>query len=204
MNTYKFPVQAYLIQTARLQGAEDLTYRRLLDVYYMTEMPLTLDVDLLAGKVGMDLDVVEMVLAEFFTKEDDGYHHADCDKQVAGYKHRVNINRAAAPLGGLVRSGKAPLKAKSVDKPVDKNPCERFQDFWDAWPPNDRKVARKQCEDKWRAHNLDLEGTKIVNHVIQMKSSEDWVRGFIPAPLVYLNQKRWEAAVVIGAKRRIL
>jgi hypothetical protein len=37
-----------------------------------------------------------------------------------------------------------------------------------------------------------------------MKSSEDWVRGFIPAPMVYLNQKRWEAAVVIGAKRRIL
>jgi hypothetical protein len=31
-------------------------------------------------------------------------------------------------------------------------------------------------------------------HVEALKASGDWQRGYVPAPLVYLNQRRWEGA----------
>lgn len=35
-----------------------------------------------------------------------------------------------------------------------------------------------------------------MRHVTAMKRSEDWLMGFVPAPLVYLNQARFDGADV--------
>jgi hypothetical protein len=76
-------------------------------------------------------------------------------------------------------------------------PSGAFARFWSAWPKSDRKAARGKCEQLWRRGSFDAAVEQIVAHVEAMKSSPDWRKesgAYIPAPLVYLNQRRWEGA----------
>lgn len=78
-----------------------------------------------------------------------------------------------------------------------------FARFWASWPKHPRKAARHQCWAKWRAKGLEEIAERIVAHVEAMKRSEGWTKQggeFIPAPLVYLNQGRWEAPVTSSAQ----
>lgn len=97
---YKFHIGEYLAETARLADAEDLAYRRLLDLCYMTEKPLPLDVGRLAQRIGLDEDVVAPVLKEFFKKTDKGYINARAHKDIASRTARGEVNRIAGKLGG--------------------------------------------------------------------------------------------------------
>jgi hypothetical protein len=45
---------------------------------------------------------------------------------------------------------------------------------------------------KWQKQGLDEVADVIVAHVDSIKSSEQWTNGFEPAPLTYINQRRWE------------
>jgi len=97
---YKFHIGDYIAETMHLADAEDLAYRRLLDLCYMTEKPLPLDVGRLAQRIGLDEDVVAPVLREFFQKTDKGYINARAHKDIASRTARVEINRSAGRLGG--------------------------------------------------------------------------------------------------------
>ena len=71
-----------------------------------------------------------------------------------------------------------------------------FDTFWNEWPAHKRKVARKQCEAKWRTKGCDAIAEAVMASLRTAKASEDWTKAkgeFIPAPLVWLNQARWEA-----------
>lgn len=79
------------------------------------------------------------------------------------------------------------------------NAAHGFPEFWQAWPRGPRKVAKQQCLDKWAKYGCAANATHIVQHVEAMKRSEDWTKAngaFIPAPLVYLNQQRWDGELV--------
>ena len=76
-----------------------------------------------------------------------------------------------------------------------------FARFWTAWPKHFRKDARGKCEEVWRAKNFDPTAEVIVAHVESLKASEQWRdEQYIPAPLVYLNKRRWEGAEAEEAK----
>lgn len=45
---YKFHIGDYLTHTVHLSDAEDLAYRRLLDLYYMSEKMIPLDTEAVA------------------------------------------------------------------------------------------------------------------------------------------------------------
>ena len=72
------------------------------------------------------------------------------------------------------------------------NAAHGFADFWNAWPRGPRKVAKQQCLNKWAKYGCANNASAIVAHVEAMKRSESWQKGFIPMPLTYLNQARWE------------
>ena len=88
--------------------------------------------------------------------------------------------------------------APSVSAPLRKsliNLAHGFLEFWQAWPSGPRKVAKKQCLDKWARYECAYSATLIVQHVEWMKTQDEWLRDngrFICAPLVYLNQQRWD------------
>lgn len=72
-----------------------------------------------------------------------------------------------------------------------------FARFWKAWPAGSRKVARPQCLRRWERAGCEAFADRVVAAVEAFKGSADWLKNggeFIPAPLVWLNQSRWEAA----------
>lgn len=84
-----------------------------------------------------------------------------------------------------------PQCAESVLRKSLINSAHGFQAFWDAWPRGPRRVAKQQCLDKWARFACAENATLIVQHVEWMKTQDDWLRGFIPRPETYLNQRRW-------------
>jgi hypothetical protein len=74
-----------------------------------------------------------------------------------------------------------------------------FEDFWNAWPKSIRKGGKSTCLAKWNKLKLDTQADQIIKHVEWMKTTDAWKKadgGFIPAPLVYINQMRWDGAEV--------
>lgn len=66
-----------------------------------------------------------------------------------------------------------------------------FERFWLAWPKSPRKVAKAECVKRWRSRGLEAEADAIVAAVEALKGSRQWRDGFEPAPLTFLNQRRW-------------
>lgn len=74
---------------------------------------------------------------------------------------------------------------------------DTFGRFWESWPSSERKVAKAKCAEVWRRRQLDPLADQIIAHVGAMKETEQWRRGYDPAPLTYLNQRRWEDSPVV-------
>ena len=196
---YKFHIGDYLTHTVHLSDAEDLAYRRLLDLYYMSEKMIPLDTEAVARKIRLDLDITESVLGEFFEKTETGYFNNRCHVEVAKYQHQVENNRQLGKRGGRPAKTESATESKANDNPkkiqIQKkniNTSSRFDEFWNAWPASKRKVAKAECQKKWEKHGLDSVADAIIAQVNILKVSEQWTGGFEPAPLTYINQRRWE------------
>jgi len=96
-------------------------------------------------------------------------------------------------------TGKTPFR-HPLDTPLDttnnpnpnpkKNNNIHFNKFWEIYP---KKTGKKPCLKKWQLRKLDNISDKIISDV-QWRISNDkqWENGFIPNPLTYINQDRWE------------
>jgi len=210
---YKFHLGDYITHTTHLSDAEDLAYRRLLDLYYMSEKPIPLDTQAVSRKIRLDLDITESVLSEFFEITDEGYQNIRCDAEIAKYQHQVATNRSLGKRGGR------PKKTESVTEPEpNTNPkkiknknkntlsATRFEEFWAAWPSSKRKVGKAAVLAKWEKAGLDDLADEIIANVNDQKVSEQWTGGFEPAPMTYINQRRWEDELTTTAtpSRRVI
>jgi hypothetical protein len=77
------------------------------------------------------------------------------------------------------------------------SPVSGFDRFWEAWPKSHRKEARGKCLEAWRKGAAESVADLILTHVESLKRSPGWTKDngqFVPAPLVYINQRRWEGA----------
>ena len=202
---YKFHLGDYITHTTHLSDAEDLAYRRLLDLYYMSEAPIPLDTGAVSRKIRLDLDITESVLGEFFEKTEEGYRNSRCDAEIAKYQHQVETNRSLGKRGGRPKKTESETESKPNTNPKkiqNKNKKDitsaaptsatRFDEFWAVWPSSSRKVAKAAVLAKWEKHNLDEVADTIIANVNALKSSPQWLGGYDPAPLTYINQRRWE------------
>jgi hypothetical protein len=74
-----------------------------------------------------------------------------------------------------------------------------FDAFWAAWPRNPRKGGKAECLKRWIKHHHETQTETIVAHVNWMKTTADWLKdngAYIPMPLTYLNQQRWDGAEI--------
>ena len=119
------------------------------------------------------------------------------------YQHQVENNRQLGKRGGRPKKTESITETKPKVNPKqiqiqNKNissvtpTTSRFDEFWSAWPSSKRKVARAECEKKWFKQNLDKVADIIIDSVSKLKRTEQWTTGFDPAPLTYINQRRWE------------
>jgi uncharacterized protein YdaU (DUF1376 family) len=85
MNYYPFHLGDYAAHTAHLEPMEDLAYRRMLDLYYLREGALPLEVSEVARLIRMrsEVEAVTSVLREFFVETETGWRHPRCDDEIA-------------------------------------------------------------------------------------------------------------------------
>ncbi len=89
MHFFSFPVSDYTAQAAHLEPIEDLAYRRMMDLYIKTEMPLSKDPGEVSRLIRLrdHIQTVSRIMEEFFVEADDGWHHAYCDREIERYRN---------------------------------------------------------------------------------------------------------------------
>ena len=105
MHYYKFNIKDWTRDTAHLTVEEEGVYRRLLDHYYESEMPIPMETQpvLRRLRLGSHSDIVGLILAEFFEACGDGYRHKRCDAEIAAYHSKAESNRENGKRGGRPR-----------------------------------------------------------------------------------------------------
>ena len=85
MHYYQFNIGDYQSHTSHLSETEDLVYRRLLDWYYLHEIPIPLDVAEVSRQIRMrsHTESIAIVLQEYFERTDDGWIHHRANKEIA-------------------------------------------------------------------------------------------------------------------------
>lgn len=153
-----------------------------------------------------------------------GAGHAPLEPETAHVVRRSPPNNSApdAPLdaqrcmtsavGVANGASGAPNGARPAQEPTKNQKKERegaralrFDEFWQAWPPHRRKADRKKCRAIWDRQDLDAKADEILVSLEAWKRSADWAKedgNFIPAPMTWLNQERWEAATPKRARGR--
>lgn len=128
MNFYPFHIGDYLSHTAHLTDAEDLAYRRMIDLYYQQEKPF-IDAAVVARRVRSTVEIVQTILDEFFTPSVDGWRHIRCDEEIAKYHTKADSARKAnarrwEPKSDLKSDKESDLKSeqkRNADQILTKN-----------------------------------------------------------------------------------
>jgi Helix-turn-helix domain len=102
--------------------------------------------------------------------------------------------------GDIAVSPESLLKATKSKKRKEHTPSEMFARFWTAYPV---KVDRAKCETRWRRLNLDSLAQTIVADVEKKKQLDRrWLSGYVPNPMTYMNQERWNDPVIPQASNQ--
>lgn len=111
MNHYPHHIGDFDRATRHLTRMERSIYRDLLDLYYDTEAPLTLDREKLCRRIiarsNEESTAVEQVLNEFFTETPAGWYHDRCEAEIEAYRNNTSQKAQA---------GKASAEAKRLRK----------------------------------------------------------------------------------------
>lgn len=123
-------------------------------------------------------------------------------------KHRALKKQADEESGNVAvtlpkRKDNAPDSDTDTDKKTSTPPSAEppgFTSFWSIWPKSERKEGKGKCLQVWLKAKLEPLSAVILAHVESKKLSAGWTKQngeFIPAPLVYLNGRKWEGAELV-------
>lgn len=237
MKYYQHHIGDFDKATRHLTRLERSVYRDLIELYYDTEQPLTLDRAALCRKIiarsNDESTAVEQVLNEFFTETPTGWYHERCESEIEKYRNSNSQKSAAGKASAAKKAAKRQQAMNAIptsvptpveralnergtelqltinQEPITKNhslntsspqvatraTANRFEDFWNTYPNTPRRVAKSKCVEKWKALRLDDQADEIIKHVTAMKATEQWREGYEPAPLTYINQRRWSDGI---------
>jgi len=121
VNYYEHHIGDYDKSTSHLTACEDGIYCRLIRRYYDTEAPLPLEIKavqrLVRARTPDELEAVEVVLAEFFIRAEDGWRHGRCDEEIARYQ----LKREKASKSATARWSKSEKDAPTMRTQCDRN-----------------------------------------------------------------------------------
>lgn len=124
MNFYPFHIGDYISHTSHLTDAEDLAYRRMIDLYYQSEQPFE-SAEKIARKVRSTPEIVQTLLGEYFEQDEQGlWHNSRADKEISKYHAMQEGGRKGAALrwgkGSDTPPKHPPMQTKNQE-PITKN-----------------------------------------------------------------------------------
>jgi uncharacterized protein YdaU (DUF1376 family) len=156
MNYYNFHIGDYISHTIHLSLEEDLAYRRLLDMYYDTELPIPNNIPLVSRKIRISAEVVKTVLDEFFELTEEGFKNFRADNEIAEYQRFIEKQKANGSKGGRPK--------KSHRKPTA-NPTQSQK------KPNQEPITNNQEPNKERTR-----GSRLSADFVLPKEWADWAK----------------------------
>jgi len=156
MNYYNFHIGDYISHTIHLSLEEDLAYRRLLDMYYDTELPIPNNIPLVSRKLRISAEVVKTVLDEFFELTEEGFKNFRAESEIAEYQRFIEKQKANGSKGGRPK--------KSHRKPTA-NPTQSQK------KPNQEPITNNQEPYKERTR-----GSRLSADFVLPKEWADWAR----------------------------
>ena len=227
MNFYKRYMGDFARDTAHLTMLQRGAYNDMLDYYYATGRSLPADSDQLyriaRAMTPAERKAVDSVASEFFPVNGDGTrHNKRADSEMEKHGRQVTINREQGKKGGRPKKtdsvSEHETDSVSIPEPND-NPnqipdtrtplspltgaCPRFEDFWLAWPRNERKQAKGDCLALWKKLKCERDAAAVIAHVEGMRRTRSWLEGYVPAPKIYLKERRWEGAELDSAEVKV-
>jgi uncharacterized protein YdaU (DUF1376 family) len=117
MNYYPFHIGDYISHTSHLSDAEDLAYRRMIDLYYQTEEPFK-DVAWVARRIKSTHEIVKLLLEEFFEFDSDVWRSKRADEEIAKYRLKADSARNANRIKTEKKSALiTELKSELISEP---------------------------------------------------------------------------------------
>lgn len=116
MHYYQFNIGDYKRHTFHLEPLEDIAYRRILDLYYLNDGPVTSDADRLAKQIGMSANIeqVAYILGEFFELDGETFRNSRADREIAEYAAKADRARANGKKGGRPKPKANPEETQPV------------------------------------------------------------------------------------------
>ena len=212
MYYYKFNIGDWHLATSHLTLEEEAIYFKLINYYYDTEQPIPKETQTVIRRLrlGSYSDIVGLVLNEFFTLLDDGWHHFRCDAEIESYHKKSKTNREVGKLGGRPKKIKDMgevveiTQTVSVDnpqitlttnhKPRTKNQySDEFELFWKAY---DKSAGKVNAYKIWKSIKPDtsLQALIIEKATLQAKTVE---RKYRKDAERWLSHNRWEDEIKV-------
>ena len=124
MHFYQFHIGDYKSHTHHLSLLEDIAFRRLLDHYYLHEIPIKQrDIARQIGMKDYEQEVLT-VLNEFFVSTEDGFIHPRADAEIAKFRKFSEDGKRGAAMRWL-KGGDSPPNATPIatnnHKPITNN-----------------------------------------------------------------------------------
>jgi uncharacterized protein YdaU (DUF1376 family) len=214
MHYFQFNIGEYASHTRHLSPIEDITYRRLLDLAYTTELPLIKDIHQLSRLTNLREYEKEIsdILTEFFFEVDDGWVNNRVIKEIERTGRKSESARNSAALRWQAermrlqceRNANAydtdanatkndatnnPLPKTNNPKPKKPDALTRFPEFWAAYP---RRDDRAKAEKAWITHGCDAIADAVVNGAVRYGCEKvGSEKKYIALPTSWLNGKRW-------------
>jgi uncharacterized protein YdaU (DUF1376 family) len=173
MHYYQFNIGDYNKHTMHLSPLEDITYRRLLDMYYDTEAPIPTDIPWVSRRLRIEAGIVKAMLIEFFEYTENGYINRRADAEIASYHGFIEKQK----LNGI--KGGRPKKTHGIPKPnpslTQNNPKQEtlntkhkpIKELADKSAPSTRLSEDWQLPDEWavwaKQERPDLNPNKVAD-----------------------------------------
>jgi uncharacterized protein YdaU (DUF1376 family) len=165
MNFYPFHIGDYISHTNHLTDEEDLAYRRMIDLYYQSEQPFN-DSSTVARRIRASVEVVDAILGEFFTFEDDNcWHNKRIDEEIGRYHGRLEQASRAGKASAEARFNKRSTTVQPTknQEPLTKNHINITPDGFDLfWIAYDKKVGKPNAIKEWKKIKPDAELVKVI------------------------------------------
>ena len=171
MHYYQFNIGDYIKHTMHLSPIEDITYRRLLDMYYDTEAPIPNNIPLVSRRLRIEAGIVKSILVEFFDETEEGYKNYRADAEIASYHGFLDKQKANGSKGG--RPKKTQTKPTANPNITQNNPKQeplttnhkQIKELATKVAQATRLSIEWELPDEWAVWAKDQRPELNVNHV---------------------------------------
>jgi uncharacterized protein YdaU (DUF1376 family) len=166
MKFYPHHIADYRSATGHLSNEEDVCYRRLIELYYDTELPIPDDIKNLSRRLRVSQDAVSTVLSDFFILINGQWHNERCDDEITRWYDKSAKAKASV---------EARWSKKQRNTDVVRTNAERNTERYDLDTTQDPLLSTSLRSVDKRASRFDAVASLLSSGVSE-QVAKDWIK----------------------------